>query len=84
MKDLNMMAWITQLGISVALPLGGFVLLSVWLRAQFGLGNWIVFIGCIIGLVMALDGLRYSLKVMSKMDGKQKKGKPPVSYNDHE
>ena len=84
MKDLNMMAWITQLGVSVALPLGGFVLLSVWLRAQFHLGDWVVFAGCVIGLIMALDGLRYSIKAMSSMEGNNKKGKPPVSYNDHE
>ena len=84
MKDLNMMAWLTQLGVSVALPLGGFVLLGVWLRQQFGLGNWVVMSGCIIGLIMALDGLRYSIKAMAQMEGRKKQGDAPVSYNDHE
>ena len=32
MKDLNLIVWLTQLGMSVAVPLAGFVLLAVWLR----------------------------------------------------
>ena len=30
MKDLPLLVWLTQLGLSVAAPLAGFVLLAVW------------------------------------------------------
>lgn len=40
-KDIGMLAWVTQLGLSVAFPLAGFVLLAVWLKNRFGWGNWV-------------------------------------------
>ena len=40
MKNLNMLVWLTQLGLSVAGPLAGFILLAVWLRQHFELGGW--------------------------------------------
>ena len=58
MKDLNLLVWLTQLGMSVAMPLAGFTLLGVWLRERFGLGIWIVLCGCAVGLICAVDGLR--------------------------
>ena len=85
MKELSMMVWLTQLGISVAMPLGGFVILGLWLRQKFALGNWVVFCGCALGLICAIDGLRYSLKLMERMDRKKDEKEPPsVSFNDHE
>lgn len=89
MKELNMLIWLTQLGLSVAMPLGGFTLLGLWLRSRFELGIWVVLIGCGLGLICAIDGLRYSLKTMEQLDksqGKDKEKDPPpsVSFNDHE
>lgn len=85
MKDLSLLTWLSQLGLSVALPLAGFIFLALWLRNQFGWGNWVVWVGIVLGLVAALDGLRYSLKHLSRMS-KSKAGEdsPPVSYNDHD
>ena len=34
MKDLTLLVWLTQLGLSVALPLAGFILLALWLRKE--------------------------------------------------
>ena len=89
MKDLNMLIWLTQLGLSVAMPLGGFTLLGLWLRNRFALGVWVVLAGCAIGMVCAIDGLRYSLKAMELMHkGREKQKKEPlrqsVSFNDHD
>lgn len=86
MKELNMLVWLTQLGFSVAVPLGGFTLLGLWLRNRFGLGVWIVLLFCVLGLICAVNGLRQSLKMMEQMDksGKRKQDPPPVSFNDHE
>lgn len=89
MKDLNLLVWLTQLGLSVAMPLGGFLALSLWLRSRFALGIWVVLCGCAVGLICAIDGLRYSLKAMemlNKRQGGDKNNMPPpsVSFNDHD
>ena len=84
MKDLNLLVWLTQLGISVAAPLGGFVWLGVWLRQRFELGVWVILAGIFIGLVCAIDGLRTSLKAMERMTKNKNEEPPPVSFNDHE
>ena len=80
-----MLIWITQLGFSTAIPLAGFVLLGLWLKARFALGVWVVLLGCGIGLLCAINGLRHSLKMMEQMDRQnEKKDPPPLSFNDHE
>lgn len=84
MKDLNLLIWLTQLGLSVAMPLGGFTLLGLWLRQRFELGVWVVLVGCAVGLITAIDGLRYSLRMMAQMEKKKDDAPPPVSFNDHE
>jgi len=85
MKNMNLLIWLTQLGISVAAPLGGFIFLGVWLRSRFGLGVWVVLAGIAVGIVCAIDGLRVSLRAMERM-AKDPKGEepPPVSFNEHD
>lgn len=86
MKDLNMLIWLTQLGLSVAVPLAGFILLAVWLRNRFELGSWVLLVGIFVGLASAVDGLRVSLRAMEQMSKNQKKKDepPPVSFNYHQ
>ena len=84
MKNLNLLIWLTQLGFSVAAPLGGFIWLGVWLRSRFDLGIWVVLLGVFIGVVCAVDGLRVSLKAMERMGSTKQEDPPPVSFNDHE
>ena len=79
MKDLNMLVWLTQLGLSVALPLAGFTWLGVWLRDRFALASWVVVVGLVIGFICAVDGFRSSLRIMEQMDkrrGKDQQSKP--------
>lgn len=84
MKDIGLLVWLTQLGLSVALPLAGFVLLAVWLRDRFAWGGWVIAVGFVLGIICAADGLRTSLKAM-QMIVKDKKGEEPtVSFNDHD
>ena len=83
MKDLQLLTWLTQLGLSTAVPLVGFLLLSVWLRIRFELGLWVLFVGIGLGLLFAVDGFCRSLKVLSEMS-RNKGKKPPVSYGEHD
>lgn len=88
MKEVNMLVWMTQLGISAAAPLAGFSLLGLWLRSRFSLGVWVVIVCIGLGLAGAVSGLRSSLRIMERMDESVKKGDspppPPVSFNEHE
>lgn len=85
MKDLSLLVWLTQLGLSVALPPAGFILMAVWLRDHFQWGNWVLWAGIILGVICAADGLRTSLKAMERMAKPKKEiDPPPVSFNDHE
>lgn len=85
MKELSLLVWLTQLGLSVALPPAGFILLAVWLRERFEWGQWVIWVGVILGLVCAVDGLRTSLKAMSRITSDKKDKEPPaVCFNDHD
>lgn len=85
MKNVNLLIWLTQLGISVAAPLGGFIWLGTWLRQRFQLGIWVVLVCIFLGLVCAIDGMRVSLKAMERMAKDKNEDEPPaVSFNDHE
>ncbi len=85
MKDLTLLVWMTQLGLSVAAPLAGFILLALWLRDSCGWGSWVLWAGILLGSVGAIDGLRVSLKALSQL-GKSKKDAPPppTAFNDHD
>lgn len=84
MKNLNLLVWLTQLGLSVAVPLLGFILLSVWMRDRFALGTWVIWAGVVLGIVFAIDGLRVSLKAMARMSDDKLNQSPPVSFNEHD
>jgi len=84
MKDLSLIVWLTQLGLTTALPLGGFVLLALWLRDRFGWGDWVLWAGIILGVISAIDGFVSSLKALSRITKDKKDSEPPaVSFNDH-
>lgn len=85
MKDLSLLVWLTQLGFSVAFPLAGFILAAVWLQQRFSLGNWVIWVGIVLGFLGAIDGLRTSLKALEKLSRRKKdKTPPPVCFNDHD
>ncbi len=84
-KDLSLLVFLTQLGLSVALPLAGFILLALWLYRDLGWGSWVIWAGVILGALTAFEGLRSTLKAMSQLSKKSDKQEPPaVSFNDHD
>lgn len=84
MKDLTLIVWLTQLGLSVAAPMAGFVLLAVWLRNSLGWGQWVIYVGIGLGLICAIDGLRTSLKALERLSRKKDEPPAPISFNDHD
>ena len=83
MKNLHLLTWLTQLGLSVAVPLAGFVVLAVWLRNRFDLGIWVVLVGIGLGLFCAIDGFVRNLKALDRLSKEEKKD-PPVSFGEHD
>ncbi len=81
-----MLIWLTQLGFSVAAPLVLCTLGALWLRDRFCLGSWVIPAGIGVGLFLAVDGFRSSLKAMDRMGKSRHKDRdePPVSFNDHQ
>ncbi len=84
MKDLSLLIWVTQLGLSTVGPLTVCTLLAVWLHNRFDWGMWVIWVGIGLGMVGAIDGLRTSLKAMDRLTKKKSEDvPPPVSFNDH-
>lgn len=84
MKNLSLIVWLTQLGLSVAIPPAALIWLAVWLRGRFDLGVWVIIVGAVLGIAFAINGLRNSLKTMDRMAKEEKAEKPPLSFNDHD
>ena len=84
MREFNLLIWLTQLGLSVAMPLIGFSFLGIWLNRSCGLGMWVVWVCLVLGFVSAINGFRSSLQAMKLMSKDKNSDKPaPVSFNDH-
>ena len=84
MKNVSMLVWLSQLGLSVIAPLAGFILLAVWLHNECGLGKWIIWLGIILGLISAVNGFLNSLKTMDMLAKDKTEREIPPSFNDHE
>ena len=85
MRDLRLLVWLTQLGLSVAFPLGGFTFLGIWLHRSIGWGQWTIWVGLLLGILGAVNGFRDSLRVLAGMSKKKEtKEPPPVSFNQHD
>ena len=84
MKNLSLVVWLTQLGLSVAVPLLGFVWLGIWLRSSCGWGLWALLTCVALGVILAVNGLRQSLKLMDRLANDDSKTPPAVSFNEHE
>ena len=83
MKNLKLIIWVTQLGLSVVAPLACFIYLALRLQNKFGWGKWTLWAGIALGVLCAIEGFRSSLKAMQIMS-KEEKDDPPVSFNEHD
>lgn len=84
MKDVSLLVWLTQLGLSVALPPAVLIWLAVWLRDRFSWGNWVIWVGIALGLYCAINGLIVSLRTLSQLTTDKKQEKTAVNFNDHD
>lgn len=85
MKELNLLIWLTQLGLSVAVPLAGFILLAVWLHNTWGWGKWVIVAGVILGIASAISSFRSTMGILNRMAKDKKEAQDPgLSFNEHD
>jgi hypothetical protein len=84
MKNLGLLTWLTQLGLSVAVPPVGFILLALWLQRTLAWGAWVLWVGVALGVICGIYGFVNSLQTMFRMAGSDREKSPPVAFNDHE
>lgn len=87
MKDLGLLIWFAQLGISVSVPLALYIMLAVWLHQSRGWGNWIIWVGVVLGISSAIGGLRDALRSMNryiKRNSPPPQDPPAVSFSEHD
>lgn len=83
MKELSLLVWLTQLGLSVAIPPAAFVFMGIWLDRSFGWGKWVIWVSIALGFICAIQGFRDSLKLLKRLSSGKKKDDPGVSFNEH-
>lgn len=83
MKDLSLLAWLTQLGLSVAIPPAAFVFMGMWLHRSFGWGKWVIWVCIVLGFVCAIQSFRDSMKLLKHLSNGKKKDDPGISFNEH-
>lgn len=84
MKELKLLLWVTQFGLSILVPPCFLLWVAVALRSRYGLGMWIIAVLGILGLMTSFSTAKANLRAMRKdaeEAGSQKA--PPVSFNDH-
>lgn len=84
MKEWGLLIWLPQFGISVVSPLIVFIVLAVWLHEHWGWGNWVIWVGILLGLVTAAFGVRDTVKAMNLVKKKQDNSPPTISFNSHD
>ncbi len=80
-----MLIWLTQLGLSAAVPLAGFTFLGIWLHRSLSFGKWALLLCVVLGILSGARGFWDALKTMETMakDPKERES-PPTSFSDHQ
>lgn len=85
MKDVKLIVWITQLIMTIVVPLVGFILLGAWLCKSRGWGAWALWAGIGLGIYSAVGGVRDLIRTLKRMAKEARdEQEPPVCFNDHD
>ncbi len=72
-KALVYLTLILQLGLELALPPVLCIWISTWLRKRYGLGNWIVIVGILVGLLGCFSGFKNFYRMVQRKEKEQSK-----------
>lgn len=85
MKYWSLLLWVTQFGISAIFPTCAFLLLGSWLQNSYGLGQWIMILMGIMGVLTSISSVSACIRSLRKdaeKAGNEKEA--PVAFNKHE
>lgn len=51
LETLRLLSYVTQFGFSVMMPIVLCVMLGVWLNLRFGIGEWLIVVLLVVGLI---------------------------------
>ena len=80
-QALKNLAFLTQVGVSIAAPRVLCIFGASWLQNRFQLGGWVVFLGFLLGVGGACSSLVGFIRLANKQAGKKNK-EGPSSFND--
>lgn len=78
----SVLVWLTQLGLSVILPLVLFIIGGVHLHEYAGWGSWAVVTGIVLGVLGAAGGMVNSFRTLHRLGSGE--NKTPIGFNDHD
>ena len=82
-RNLQLLLWVTQLGLMLTLPPIVLTAGAVWLRERFALGGWVVLLGVLLGLGTAVSGARDFFR-FARRDEEEREGGDSVAFNAHD
>ena len=62
---------ITQFGISTITPMLLCIFVAVWLQSRFGLGDWVVLVGVLMGVGSGFMSMMKMIRQMSELSRKE-------------
>lgn len=78
-KLLQNLTYLTQVGLTIAIPLILCIFGASWLQQKFDLGGWVVLVGIILGIGGAVSSLAEFIKMGNRQAKKNEK--PRNGYN---
>ncbi|MEG1993773.1 MAG: AtpZ/AtpI family protein [Oscillospiraceae bacterium] len=78
-KLLQNITYLTQVGLTIAIPLVLCIFGASWLQQKFDLGGWVVLVGIILGIGGAVSSLAEFIRFANRQANKNKK--PRSGYN---
>lgn len=85
MKYWSLLVWVTQFGFSVLFPVCAFLLLGSWLQSSYGLGQWIMILCGILGVLTSIRTAGTCIRSLRKeAEQAGEREEAPVSFNEHE
>ena len=84
MKFLSLLLWVTQFGFSAVFPLCFFLIGANWLQNTYALGDWVMAVAAILGILTTVSTVRSCIRAMVKEAEKNGTDRKPTAFNDHD
>ena len=85
MRFWSLLVWVTQFGFSVLFPVCFFLLLGSWLCNTYGMGQWVLTLCGVLGVLTTIRTVRSCIRSLRKeAEQASDRKENPVAFNEHE